>query len=376
MIANKSSKDSVSLRVGDRLEATVEKVVFGGPGLCRTDRGVVFVDFAAPNDEIEIEIVSVKKDFARGRIIKIKNPSTDRTDARCEYFTQCGGCDWQHLSMNAQLKSKQTIIDELFDRNFKFSKVKPILKSPNEWNYRNRIQLVGSEKGLSYSKKRSHDSVPIKQCLIAEDSINQFLSSRPKSKPKERVQITRYGLEELSEADLTFEFSQVNSAQNENLVRLVVEAAKQTQFDQFVDLYAGAGNFSFPLISEFPRARGVGVELDPKLVAAAQKQIQTESLQQKLTFLCGSVDFTLPRLPISQNTLVVVDPPRAGMGPAVTSLLTDVSAPAMLYVSCNPMTLVRDLKDMIPSWQIDSVQPVDMFPQTSHIEVLVCLVRG
>lgn len=366
----------VAFQKGERLTATVEKVVFGGPGLCRTDRGVVFVDYAAPNEKIEIEITSVKKDFARARLLRILTPSSDRVEARCKHFTHCGGCDWQHLSSASQLRAKQEIVEELFRKNFNFASVKPIIASPQEWNYRNRIQMIATEKGLSYTKKRSHDLLPVHDCLIAEDAINGHLKNQRKFEKDSRIQISARGAEALSGDSEAFEFSQVNTKQNENLVKLVLDTASEISFTKFVDLYGGSGNFSFPLIEKFPKVSGIGVELDAKLVSSAQNQVQKQNLQQRLQFFCASVDASLRKMDLGDQTLIVVDPPRAGMGPEVSQILARQSAAAIVYVSCNPMTLVRDLKDLTTStlWQLGSVQPVDMFPQTSHIEVLVTLL--
>ncbi len=373
---SESNLNKAKLRVGQRLEASVEKVVFGGPGLCRTKYGVIFVDYAAPQDHLEIEIVLVKKDFARAKLVKIIRPSPDRVAAPCEYFTKCGGCDWQHLAMPAQLKTKQALVTELFQRNFAFGSVLPIIASPDQWNYRNRIQLVGTQSGLSYSQKRSNETVQIQKCLIADETINTLIAKGAKPIAGQRIQLTKDGIESLENDDLAFEFSQVNSRQNENLIDLVLCASEKVNFDRVLDLYGGAGNFLFPLAEKFPKVQGTVVELDPKLVRSAQNLIQKRGLGHRLQAVAGSVESTFGRLPLQPQTLIVVDPPRAGMGPEVSKMLRETSASAIFYVSCNPMTLVRDLKDIITSskWKIRSVQPLDMFPQTSHIEVLVTLL--
>lgn len=363
-------------KVGDRLQTVVEKVVFGGPGLCRTPQGVVFVDFTAPQDEIEIEITEVKKDYARARLLQILKPSPDRTEPPCAYFGSCGGCDWQHLSAESQLRYKQELIEDLFTRNFSFNKVSRILASPQAFGYRNRIQLQGQKTGLSYTRKRSHDLLAIDRCMIAEDGINARLAELKEQVLEGRFQLTANGHQALAGESFLNEFSQVNTLQNEQLIRLVIDLAKNLDFGHFIDLYCGAGNFTFPLAETFPQVQGFGVDLDAGLIQKAFEKVESRKWPAKrLRLTCGSVDFVLPRIRTHERSLILLDPPRGGCGNDVSQLLSRIKATSLIYVSCNPMTLVRDLKIILGEsrWELARVQPVDMFPQTSHIEVLVHL---
>lgn len=366
-----------SLKVGDRLEAVVEKVVFGGPGLCRTSHGVVFVDFAAPQDRIEIEISEVKKDYSRGKILRILQSSSERIEPRCSYFGRCGGCDWQHLSSEAQLKHKQTLIEELFQKNFGFTDVKPILASPDPFAYRNRIQLQVTAQGLCYSQKRSHELLSIESCPIAEDGINEQLKAlQTQDLSLGRIQVTAKGFQNILDESILNEFSQVNTRQNQKLIELTLEGIRDLNFDHFIDLYCGSGNFTFPLAEAHAQTRGVAIDLDSQLINRAIDQLQQRKWSpQRLRFACASVDAAMARLETRASTLILLDPPRRGCGPTVAKYLSRIEAAGISYISCNPMTLVRDLKDIFAQsrWKITSVQPLDMFPQTSHIEVLVQL---
>lgn len=362
----------MKLQPGDRLISKVEKVVFGGPGLCRTPQGVVFVDFTAPEDEVEFEIVEVKKNYARGRLLKILAPSPDRADPRCRYFGACGGCDWQHLPMESQLSAKQEILRNLFSKSFGFANVQPIWPSGREYNYRNRIQVKMTPEGPSFRRKRSHDLLPIDRCEIAEESINLQL---------EKLSAQGSGRLELRSQDTptdSFHFSQVNSGQNERMISWVLEKAQLSPFNSFFDLYCGSGNFSFPLSEGFPDVRGFGVELDGALVSRALEDCAKRRWgPQRLQFVCSSVDDALRRMEIEKESLILLDPPRAGCGEMVARLLGKIPARRLLYISCHPMTLARDLRFILESglWSLREVQPVDMFPQTSHIEVLLRLER-
>lgn len=369
--------DSPRFELGEKISVSIEKLIFSGPGLARTDRGVVFVDFAAPGDRLEVEVTEVKKSYARARITQIIEASSERVPAPCLYYGNCGGCDWQHLNYPFQLQSKHQLLVELFTKELQFTKVEPVRSSSATFNYRNRIQVHFGPQGPSYRSKRSHDLVPIQNCLIADERINQKLLTL-KASPGERVQISAEGDRELvSETEeLSFDFSQVNTLQNQALKDEVLLWLEDCVYDRFLDLYAGAGNFSFLLAENRPSASGMAVESHPVSVQKAQAELRRRKWSSKrLNFLNSRVDAILGRLPTDASTLLFLDPPRAGCSPEVSRLLSDIECRQMIYLSCDPATLVRDLKQILGKgkFRLDRVVPFDMFPQTSHCEVLVSL---
>ncbi len=356
-------------QLGEKLLVSIEKLIFSGPGLARTDRGVVFVDFAAVGDELEVEITEIKKSYARAKIVSVKKPSPVRTEAPCPYFGACGGCDWQHIQYPEQLKSKQTLLIELFTKELQFPNVEPVRSSPQEFSYRNRIQLHMTPQGPSYRAKRSHDLVPIKKCLIAEERINEQLVTL-KARAGERIQVSLD-----SDAD-EFDFSQVNTLQNLAVKAEVLTWIKGGDFQRYLDLYAGAGNFTFPLAEVLGQAVGIAVESHPISVQKAHTEIRRRKWSsKKLSFLRASVDSALGRLITNSKTLIFLDPPRDGCSPEVAQKLSQIECSQMIYLSCDPVTLVRDLKQILGKgkFRLDRVVPFDMFPQTSHCEVLVSL---
>ncbi len=364
-------------RDGEQLEVRIEKLVWGGAGLARTERGVVFVDFAAPGDLLKIQVTHVEKDYARAKVLTVVEASGDRIPSPCPVFGRCGGCDWQHLSIERQLDFKIELLAEALKRHVNYEASIERIPSPKAWNYRNRIQIHLDEEGPYYHAKRSHQPVRVRECPIAEDAINEQLRTiapLKKSTEPQRLQLssTQEPLQDI-EAPLSFEFAQVNTLQNQQLVDHVLNWAGEVSFERFFDLYSGSGNFSFPLSEKFPLARGTAVELNPKSVRSAQTEVlRRKWSRQRLEFFAGSVDALMPRLPMAEKSLILLDPPRAGLAKSVSEILAHTEGAAILYVSCDPPGLMRDLKRIVQHsrWEIHRIAAFDMFPQTAHLEVL------
>lgn len=370
--------DSRRFELGETLQVKIERLVFSGPGLARTEKGVVFVDFACPGDTLLVKIKEVKKNFSRAEILEIQVPSPERRAPPCPVFGKCGGCDWQHLSEESQLKEKHKLISELFLKEFYFHDVDPPKPSPKNLNYRNRIQVTWSVDGPSFRAKRSHELVPFQNCWIAEDSINKQLQSF-NGKAGLRYQFSNFSepkvldLPELPEATPS-DFSQVNEGQNEEIKSTLGGLLKPGSYSNFIDLYCGAGNFSFFLWDLLRPSTGVCIEGNPESIRQAHLELKKRKLSNhQLSFVCSDVQRALPRLLTDEGTLVFVDPPREGCSPEVSQMLSEAQLKELVYLSCDPMTLVRDLKVILrnPVLRIEKVILFDMFPQTSHCEVLV-----
>lgn len=351
------------------IEVTVEKMSLGGNGIARHQGLVLFIPFSAPGDVLKVEIINQKKNFAEAKIIEILNPSEQRRVAPCPVYGKCGGCNWQHIDYKYQLQQKQKIVEEqLLKFLGTLPRVLPIISSPNEWNYRNRIQIKQKNGKIGFFAKGSHDLVEINNCLIAEDEINQKLNSGALP-DLERIELA-------SENDSLEGFSQVNSLQNVNLIQNVLEWAGSEKYTEIYDLYCGGGNFTFPLMGRFPLSKIMAVELSPESVKKAQKIIEAKNISsKKVQFILSDVGFFLKRIVFSEDSLVLLDPPRAGCDPLVIQNLAHQNFKKLLYISCNPSTLGRDLQALQKQSNskiiINKVQPFDMFPQTDHIEVLV-----
>lgn len=360
-------------RDGEELIVTIEKLVWGGGGLARTERGVIFVDFTAPGEVVRVRIDEVARDYARASIIAIEQASPLRITPRCPVFSRCGGCDWQHLDVQDQLAAKVELLRESLSRHLDFKGDVESVPSPKSWNYRNRVQVHVDDQGPYYHAKRSHQPVHIRECPIAEEDVNRQLRELTAESIGERLQITSgQPVQDAPDTPLSFEFAQVNTEQNIQLVERVLKWSEDIRFDRFFDLYSGSGNFSFPLAEKYKALRGTAVELNPQAVRRAQDEVQRRNWGRRLEFFAASVDALITRLPIDEHSLVIIDPPRAGLGKPVAEALSRTPAASLIYVSCDPPGLVRDLQRLTQNsnWRVHRIVAFDMFPQTAHLEVL------
>jgi 23S rRNA (uracil1939-C5)-methyltransferase len=295
------------------------------------------------------------------------------------------------LSYPTQLEQKQAIVAEQLSRVLDTdpraaTQVLPIVASPREFRYRNRVQVHLTGKKWGYFARRSHDLVETQDCWIAEeDLVSKLNESKDSDKTldQRRVQVTlhknlqvTFDQEQAENDDLGF--SQVNRFQNENLIKTALDWADGV-WPEIWDLYAGAGNFSFPLAQKFRKSRTTAVELSSTSVQKAQALLREGNISpQQMKFVLSDVGIFLKRAIQTPGSLIFLDPPRGGCDPNVIHALAAQACSKILYVSCNPATLARDLtllkKLTKRRLHIRRVQAFDMFPQTDHVEVLTELV--
>ncbi len=392
MNSRKSSQKPKSKTSAFSLESVdleIEKLTFGGDGLSRHEGLIYFVPLSAPGDELKVRITETKKNFSRAEIFEIKKASTLRTEPLCPVFGQCGGCQWQHIKYSEQLEQKQIIVTDILRSVVDIkTEILPIIPSPDEFRYRNRIQLKYDGKKLGFYGRKSHEIVDIDDCPITEkvlsDEIPKLKRSlkEKNSGPQDKIEIFIDQNQKIqshfqAEENDALAFSQVNRKQNELLVKTVLEWTKNCQPTHIYDLYAGSGNFTFPLMNAFPKASLIGVELSEKAVQSAKQKILENNLSpHKMRFFLSDVELFLKRHVLEKNSLVLLDPPRTGCSERTIKYLGSSHIQQIFYVSCNPSTLARDLQRLRleKKWKIRRIQAFDMFPQTSHVESLVELV--
>lgn len=385
----------------DHVTIKIEKIAFGGDGVGRLDNLVVFVPFAASCDELEIEITQCKKKFARGKILKIIKASPLRVKPLCAYYGRCGGCCYQHISYDEQLEIKKNQVEEAFLRIGKIDKppVLPVADSGTAYHYRGKAQChrIISKAGLKLGFLDVSGSrvVDISRCEIMEETINEKISrlrentsgmnqkedtrltiwsDSPDKCVSKKGQISRVvkGKEFLVPFD---GFFQNNLFLTDSLVDEVCRTALSGQLNTVVDVYCGCGLFSIFLA---PFVREVfGIELSRKAVKFAQINAQKENLEN-IKFICGDAAEELSKVDFSKLSgaidLLILDPPRVGCDQPVLKAITNLRPSRIIYVSCNPATQARDVKLLSESgYKLLSLLPLDMFPQTQHIEVIALL---
>lgn len=379
------------LNLNDQIEIKIEKMANEGKGLGRHDNQVIFVPFSAPGDLLKVSITRVTRSFLEAEIVQIIEPSPHRVQAPCPYYGDCGGCNFQHINYESQIDIKTFLVKETLEKFLKMTDLpfKKTIVSPKPFNYRNRVQLHLKDKQIGFFKRRSHQILPIEKCLIAEEALNENFEMAKKLPAKSdssklelfldtKLDVKHRWVEDDGSASL---FSQVNRFQNENLIQAVLTHIKNLgNIGAIFDLYAGSGNFSFPMAANHSSTTVHAVELSSDLIKEG-KSLQTAKPEAKnIQFVQSPVELYLRNFQIPEHSFILLDPPRIGCQPEVMHLLGSSKRKNIAYISCNYTTLARDLallKNTAQNWgltlKIDSLQCFDMFPQTDHIEVMAAL---
>jgi tRNA/tmRNA/rRNA uracil-C5-methylase (TrmA/RlmC/RlmD family) len=368
----------VPLHIGYRLGLTIDDIAFGGEGVGRVDDFVVFVPFVLPGETAEVEIIEVKKHFARARLLRVDKPSAERVEPACCYFGRCGGCQYQHVAYATQLRLKQKQIADLFERIGKFPPdvVAEVIPCPQPFGYRNRIMVRSQwnkpEQKLNIGFVRWDCGLveDIEECRIAEPALNEQLGHvRTHPPPRGGLKVVLRTLPEDWEVPPD-SFFQNNFFLLPKLVATVRGLVLAGGTRHLVDLYCGVGFFGIELADTVESF--AGVEYDQRAIRAAQKNASARRIANG-QFISAKVEDTLPGL-LRQfsavKTVVLLDPPRKGCLPPTLKLLREAGPAQVIYVSCHPATMARDLNILCADgvFKLARVQPLDMFPQTQHVE--------
>jgi 23S rRNA (uracil1939-C5)-methyltransferase len=365
------------------VELTIDSIASSGDGVGRQDGLVYFVPFSAPGDRLLVRVLHRKKGFVRAAVETILAPGPGRRSPPCPVYGRCGGCSLQHLSEEIQNEAKLRIVREALVRigGLERDRVNEITfwTSPNLWNYRNRIQVRVDSSGeftktVGFNARGSHELVPIDRCLIADESLNERLSELRQRPPgRYELSVRPEGGVEISASGLSAEsrFSQVNTEGNAILQRTVAEWIRCLDLPRDAvawDLYAGSGNFSGSLSAQVG-LQWTAVEGSAQSVQAGQRQHPNISWQH------DDVHVWLKKQRRAAP-LVVVDPPRVGMGLTTAAMLAALEPTHIIYISCDPGSLARDCRVLTKAgYRFEAGRAVDLFPQTEHVETLLHLVR-
>ena len=354
------------MKVGDQIPLQITSVAYGGEGIGRHEGRVVFVPLAAPGDQLEVEITKAQARHARGKIVSIQVPAATRVPAPCPYYGVCGGCTYQHVEYPLELEWKRQQVVELLQRVGRFEPAmaealaRPVVPSPEPYGYRNRITVHADGRGRVgfWHLEERGKLVDIRQCLLALPEVNKALLELRTSRPREGHYSLRASGIALSG------FHQANQLLLEKFQRLVVEALTPDPQGTCVEGYAGGGFFTKELVSRFARVEMI--ESDARLVRDAKRE-----LTQDVVIHEGRVeDYLSPRLSAlsQENVSVLLDPPREGLAQPVIEALCRFPATQLVYVSCDPATWARDAARLSQHYNLEWVQPVDLFAHTAAIE--------
>lgn len=429
------------------IDVTIEKLIYGGDGLARHEGATVFVPFVLPSERVKAEPVERRKDFVRTRLAGIVEPSPERVAAPCPHFEVCGGCDYQHIPYEAQVRYKTEILRETLRRTGKIEWAGEIKTHASEpWSYRNRAQwkvrpaaesrpASAGAMEIGYFRKHSATLCAVQDCPILAPALLKVLlelrgalaadrlprelreieafTNEDASSTGARVLLTltvsgfpsriaehvkniqallpevesilihdprqgrmelfgpgfiRYAAAERVYRVGHFSFFQVNRRLAEELARAVAGNAGEGELA--LDLFAGVGLFALPLSERFRKV--IAVEANP--AAARDLEINTAG-KAALEIRAANVEEFLSTFKQGAD-LAVVDPPREGLMPEIVRRLGQVAPGQIIYVSCEPPTLARDLRGLLDGgYEISGIDLFDLFPQTFHMETVVQLRR-
>ncbi len=371
---------------GSRLTVTIRDIAFGGEGVARVDDFVIFVPFVVVGEEVEVEISEAKKKFARARLLRVLKPAPERVAPPCRYFGQCGGCQYQHIDYPTQLRLKHKQIADLFQRigGLDETVIGPVVPCRQPYGYRNRIMIRSQwdkvKQGLNIGFIR-HDNrlvVDIEECKVAEPALNEQLERvrahpPPKGGLKVVLRVAPEGWDVPRDS-----FFQNNFFLLPRLVESVRERVRDSGVRHLVDAYCGVGFFAIELADEVESF--AGIEIDLMAIKAARGNAANRG-RSNGEFVSGDVAAVLPGLLkrfSAALTVIILDPPRAGCSLASLELLRQTRPRQIIYVSCHPATLARDLNVLLREgvYELLKVVPLDMFPQTQHIECVADLRVG
>jgi 23S rRNA (uracil1939-C5)-methyltransferase len=383
---------SPDLYIGQELELFTEDVGYEGQAVARAGDQVFFVDYAIPGEKVRVVLERRAKGLWFGRAIDVLEPSPDRVEARCPYYGVCGGCQWQHIDYEAQLRLKTKIVIDQMRKLGRFAEppVLATIPSPAPWFYRNQIRLTVDAAGNpGFARRRTHDQVDIEECVVAQPGINRRLAKlRGKAPPGpislRASQVTGETLlehgggekqvyhEEVAGRRFRISgpsFFQINTHTAEIIVDETWRRLELGPQDRLLDVYAGVGLFAAIFGREV--AEVVAIEESPSAVGDAM--FNTLHLEN-VTFYQGRAEAILGGLKARPFDAAIVDPPRAGLKAPVIDYLLSKAVDRLVYVSCDPSTLARDLRLLVDGgYLLTDVQPIDQFPQTYHVECVAGL---
>lgn len=418
---------------------------YQGLGVVKINNFTIFVPFVKSGEIIDVEITDVKKNYGYGRALNY-----NLEQVPCPYYYQCGSCNLMHMPYGEQIGLKQKTLLNLMHKNMIYSKLEYFCSTDNRTNYRNKIAMpthtIDGVIRLGYYKRNSHGLIPINQCLLAADSLNQLISplemvlnacsestynyktgrgnlrhvilrgdaqnvmvtivttsgkikneqlliaeltkfevvksiviNTQKSKSRVVMGPTNrviYGPQELDMNlnNLNFKvkpnaFFQVNKEMTENIFTHINTIADFQQ-KNILDAFCGTGTIGLALAKQAKSI--IGIEIDKEAVQSANVNKQLLGIENA-TYICGDIEKVINDIDIANIDIALVDPPRSGLASNMKKALLNIKVEQLIYISCDPSTLMRDIGELAIHYEVESIKGFDMFPNTNHIETVAHL---
>ncbi len=415
-----------SLKIDEIYETVITSLENEGCGVSKINGIVVFIPKALVGEKVRIRITEIKKNFARGKIVEILEKSNNRIKSKCPYYDECGGCNLRHQTDTENLKFKKEKIENALKRIGKIDvKVEDVIPSFKNDNYRNKLSLKVEDDKIGFYGEGTYQLIDIDYCLLAHEEINKALkvirTYIKEFKNKIKNVTIKYGnamnellidIYSLSEEDVNIvnyltsnidnletvifndkvllgtgyikeisnglmfncsskSFFQVNGMQAEKMYDTAIKLAKLKKDDVVLDLYCGTGTIGMILSGHVKKV--IGVEIVEDAIKDARQNLIVNGISN-VDFICGDATKVISKIK-EKIDVIFVDPPRSGIDRKAIAIIKKIMPRKMVYISCNPVTMARDLSYLNDLYDINNVVPFDMFPNTAHVEAICVLER-
>jgi len=413
------------MKIKDILTLNIINQEHSGLGIGRVNNFPIFILNALPDETIKVEITAVKKKFALGISKEIIKPSKNRVTPICPYYDKCGGCDTMHQDYLSELNFKENKIKEIMSKFAQINEnvINNIIRMPDDLFYRNKITFHISNGKLGFFSKKTHEIVSINHCYLCHEKINSIINIIQNKIDlkniseitvrnsyhydetmiifkvvddidyqkiinslknhvtsiiviKKNKTITIWGNDYIKEkiGDVNYfisptSFFQVNTVGAKIIYDKILETIKEKPNTQVLDLYCGTGSIGL-YISDYSK-NVFGVEINKEAIVDANKNKKLNS-KTNISFMSGDVSNIFNSIP-SYYDIIILDPPRSGLDSNTIKELIKRTPKNIIYVSCDSITLARDLKCLKEYFDVISITPIDMFPKTAHVECVALL---
>jgi len=396
-------------------EYLIEKIDNQGRGICFVDSKITFVPNTLPGEVVSIEITKSSKKYNEAKVINYLKTSPKRVPSKCPFFGKCGGCTYLNSTYEDSLSYKKKNLEDIISKYANIKYNISIIPSPNNLAYRNKITLKIINKEFGYYEPSSHNLIKIDKCLLAEPAINDFIPDI-KYLNIEQGELTirsNYNNELLiwikSKVNIVPNISYLKNKHKivgivlnnkpiygeSSFIEIINHQLFTVSYDSFfqinrhicskifniidenilpgetiLDLYCGVGTLGINASKNAKKAFGIEIVKNAILNAITNSKINK---RDNIYYMLGNVSTCLPKIKDKIDT-IIVDPPRAGLDKKTKETIITFKSPKIIYISCNPMTLARDLKELSSYYNVTNIFGLDMFPFTEHIES-VCLLE-
>jgi 23S rRNA (uracil-5-)-methyltransferase RumA len=366
------------------MELTVDIIDLdhNGRGIGKINNKVIFIPNALPGEKVKVKILKDKKNYAEGVLLELINKSNTRIGSPCKYYPKCGGCQLLHLKYEDQLIYKENKIKNIFKKyNLEEVKINNIVYKNKQFNYRNKVTLHRQNNKIGYFEENTNTIVEIDNCMLLDKKINDSLKNVPSNNKivirSNGIDISHNNSEKVMHTIVDYKFSvsndsffQVNDNVTELLYSKVLEYLEPTKNDTVLDLYCGTGTIGIFISNHVKNV--IGIELNKVAIKNAKENKELNKINN-IEFICGDAGLESKKLIIPPDS-IIVDPPRSGLDSEAINTILNLNPKKIVYVSCDPMTLIRDLKVLSENYNIIELTPFDMFPNTYHVECVCNLV--